>query len=77
MALTPAQIKAMNTGGVARVLRIRHGGYQVPGSQNGRVSTVLGTDLRALSGDCPAGHAGLLSGLVVALAVIRSAECTT
>ena len=59
MALTPAQIKAMHTGGVARVLRIRHGGYQVPGSQNGRVSTVLGTDLRALSGDCPAGRWGL------------------
>ena len=59
MALTPAPIKAMHTGGVARVLRIRHGGYQVPGSQNGRVSTVLGTNLRALSGDCPAGRWGL------------------
>ena len=59
MALTPAQIKAMNTGGVARVLRIRHGEYQVPGSQNGRVYTVLGTDLRALSCDCPAGRRGL------------------
>ena len=59
MALTPAQIKAMNYGGVARVLRIRHGEYQVPGSQNGRVYTVLGTDLRALSGDCPAVRRGL------------------
>ena len=49
MALTSAQIKAMKTGGVTRVLRIRHGEYQVPGSQNGRVYTVLGTDLRALS----------------------------
>ena len=59
MALTSAQIKAMKTGEVTRVLRIRHGGYQVPGSQNGRVSTVLGTDLRVLSGDCPAGRWGL------------------
>ena len=59
MALTPAQGKARNTGGVARVLRIRHGEYQVPGSQDGRVHTVLGTDQRALSCDCPAGRRGL------------------
>ena len=56
---TCLRFKTMHTGGVARVLRIRHGGYQVPGSQNGRVSTVLGTNLRALSGDCPAGRRGL------------------
>ncbi len=58
MALTPSQAKAMHTGSVSRVNRIRHGEYEVPGSLNGRTYRIRGTDPLALLCDCPAGRLG-------------------
>ena len=58
MALTPSQAKAMHTGSVSRVNRIRHGEYEVPGSLNGRTYRIRGTDPLALACDCPAGRLG-------------------
>ena len=58
MALTPSQAKAMHTGSVSRVNRIRHGDHEVPGSRNGRTYRIRRTDPLALACDCPAGRLG-------------------
>ena len=58
MALTLAQAKAMHTGSVGRVHRIRHGEYAVPGSLDGRTYRITGTDPRTLVCDCPAARRG-------------------
>jgi len=58
MALTSSQAKAMHTGSVSRVSRIRHGDYEVPGSLHGRTYGIRGADPLAALCDCPAGRLG-------------------
>jgi len=58
MALTPSHAKAMHTGSVSRVRRIRHGEYEIPGSPDGRTYRITGTDPLALLCDCPAARRG-------------------